>query len=137
MKSFLLTYSGYIALFVVFLCLAASEPQQAHAISPFPRGHKDPTAPPDDSKCPDTTLPSVSCQTPVAYGPCMVYQYSNGIREFVCDTTEAHAFPSGLDAYLSVNDAQSVSSMIELGGVDFVCPYTYCTSYLVITRPNE
>ncbi len=97
----------------------------------------------DYSKCPDPTLPSVSCQTPVTYGTCQVYSYGeSGVREFVCDGQETHSFASGLDTYLGVNRTQTVESMLPewLGYLDtdarrpFHCPWASCDEYLVVTR---
>ncbi|MEI6511503.1 MAG: hypothetical protein WCO25_05730 [Candidatus Uhrbacteria bacterium] len=90
----------------------------------------------DNSKCPDPTLQGASCQTPVAYGPCLVLLFDNGIREFNCDALERHSFPGGLDTYLSVNDNQTVSEMVQIDGDPRDCPYTRCDTYVVITQFN-
>ncbi len=123
------------AAFVVPLVVLPLLYPSAFAATPAPVAGTAPSASHADySKCKDPTLPSVSCQTPVSYGTCQVYVYDNGIREFVCDRGEPHAFPSGLDTYLSVNDAQAVSSMIQIEDA-FACPYRAgCDTFVVITQ---
>lgn len=120
---------------VLFLFVIATTPR-AEAIAPFPVGHKDPPSAnhADYSKCPDPTLPGASCQTPVAYGSCLVLLFDNGIREFNCNALERHSFPGGLDTYLSINGNQAVSEMLRIDGDTRDCPYSRCDTYVVITE---
>lgn len=136
MKAFLASFAADISMLAIPFFLAVAVIPRANAISPYPVDHKDPPSArhADYSKCPDPTLPGASCQTPVAYGPCLVLLFDNGIREFNCDAYERHSFPGGLGSYLSVNGNQAVSEMLRVDGDPRDCPYTHCDTYVVVTE---